>query len=201
MDWDKLRIFYAVANAKSFTHAGEVLHLSQSAISRQISGLEDSLGYSLFHRHARGLILTEQGEILFKAAHQVHGAVTQAAEAMKAAKGTPTGILKVNATVALGETVIAPLVQKFHEAYPDIHLDLILTDTPLDLAMREADVAIRLSEPRQPDLIRRFLFSAHVHLYASPAYLKARGTPTSLEQLDDHQIIVYGTQTRPLCPI
>ena len=200
MDWDKLRIFYAVANAKSFTHAGEVLHLSQSAISRQISGLEDSLGLPLFHRHARGLILTEQGEILYKVAHQVHGAVTSAAEAMKAAKGRPAGILKVNATVALGETVIAPLVQRFHKAYPDIHLDLILTDTPLDLAMREADVAIRLSEPRQPDLIRRFLFSAHVHLYASAEYLEKWGTPRSLEALDDHQIIVYGTQTRPPVP-
>ena len=200
MDWDKLRIFYAVANAKSFTHAGETLHLSQSAISRQISGLEDSLGLTLFHRHARGLILTEQGEILYKAAHQVHGAVTQASDMMKAAKGTPTGVLKVNATVALGETVIAPLVQKFHEAYPDIHLDLILSDTPVDLAMREADVAIRLSEPRQPDLIRRFLFSAHVHLYASHEYLEKWGMPASLEALDEHQIIVYGTQTRPPVP-
>ncbi len=200
MDWDKLRTFYAVANAGSFTHAGETLHLSQSAISRQISGLEDSLKATLFHRHARGLILTEQGEILFRAAHDVYGAVSQAQEELKAAKGKPAGVLKVTATVALGETVVAPLMPKFLELYPDIHLDLILSDAPLDLSMREADVAIRLTEPRQPDLIRRFLFSAHVHLYASPAYLERMGTPDSLEALDDHQILVYGTQTRPPVP-
>lgn len=200
MDWDKLRIFHAVANAGSFTHAGETLHLSQSAISRQISGLEDSLKVTLFHRHARGLILTEQGEILMKAAHEVYGAVTTAQEEMKEAKGRPAGVLKVTATVALGETVVAPLLPKFLEAYPDIHLDLILTDSPLDLSMREADVAIRLTEPRQPDLIRRFLYSAHVHLYAAPAYLEQFGVPKTLEDLDEHQILVYGTLTRPPVP-
>ena len=153
MDWDKVRIFFAVAKAGSFTHAGETLHLSQSAISRQISGLEDSLNAALFHRHARGLILTEQGEILYRAAHEVYGAVSKAEEDIKAAKGLPSGILKVTATVALGETVIAPLTHEFLELYPNIHLDLILSDVPLDLSMREADVAIRLTEPRQPDLI------------------------------------------------
>ena len=200
MDWDKLRIFYAVANAGSFTHAGETLHLSQSAISRQISGLEDSLKTTLFHRHARGLILTEQGEILFRAADEVYGAVNQAQEELKAVKGKPAGVLKVTTTVALGETVVAPLANKFLEIYPDIHLDLILSDTPLDLSMREADVAIRLTEPRQPDLIRRFLFSAQVHLYAAPSYIARRGVPQSLEDLDDHQILVYGTLTRPPVP-
>ncbi len=200
MDWDKIRIFYAVAKAGSFTHAGEALHLSQSAISRQISGLEESLKASLFHRHARGLILTEQGEILYRAAHEVYGAVTKAQEALNAAKAKPTGILKVTSTVALGETVVAPLANKFLDLYPQIHLDLILTDTPLDLSMREADVAIRLTEPRQPDLIRRFLFSAHVHLYASQAYLDRRGVPQNLPDLDHHQILCYGTQTRPPVP-
>ncbi|MGB0718003.1 MAG: LysR family transcriptional regulator [Alphaproteobacteria bacterium] len=200
MDWDKIRIFYAVAKAGSFTHAGEALHLSQSAISRQISGLEESLKASLFHRHARGLILTEQGEILYRAAHEVYGAVTQAQEELNAAKGKPTGVLKVTTTIALGETVVAPLVDKFLTLYPSIHLDLILSDTPLDLSMREADVAIRLTEPRQPDLIRRFLFSAHVHLYASEKYLQTHGTPQTLRDLDDHQILCYGNQTRPPVP-
>ncbi|MBU0858812.1 MAG: LysR family transcriptional regulator, partial [Alphaproteobacteria bacterium] len=73
MDWDKLRIFHAVAEAGSFTHAGEALNLSQSAVSRQISTLEESLGVSLFHRHARGLLLTEQGELLQKAAKDIFG--------------------------------------------------------------------------------------------------------------------------------
>ena len=136
----------------------------------------------------------------FRAAHEVYGLVAKAREAMKAAKGKPSGVLKVTATVALGETVVAPLVNKFLEMYPDIHLDLILSDKMPDLSMREADVAIRLTEPRQPDLIRRFLFSAHVHLYAAPAYLDRMGVPTTLRDLDRHQILVYGTQTRPPVP-
>ncbi|MEM7395738.1 MAG: LysR family transcriptional regulator, partial [Verrucomicrobiota bacterium] len=105
--------------------------------------MEDSLRATLFHRHARGLILTEQGEILYRAAHEVYGAISQAEEELKAAKGKPSGVLKVTATVALGETVVAPLVNEFLRLYPDIHLDLILSDSPLDLSMREADVAIR----------------------------------------------------------
>ena len=71
MDWDKLRIFHAAADAGSFTHAGDKLHMSQSAISRQVSALESDLGVTLFHRHARGLILTEQGELLYRTAHDV----------------------------------------------------------------------------------------------------------------------------------
>ncbi len=84
MDWDKLRVFHAVAEAGSFTHAGEMLNLSQSAISRQIGGLEASLKVPLFHRHARGLILTEQGELLYRTAHEVFGKLAMTAAQLAA---------------------------------------------------------------------------------------------------------------------
>ena len=93
MDWDKLRVFHAVAEAGSFTHAGETLNLSQSAVSRQISALEESLGVPLFHRHARGLILTEQGELLHRTAREVFATLAMTEAMLTESKVHPTGPL------------------------------------------------------------------------------------------------------------
>jgi DNA-binding transcriptional LysR family regulator len=102
MDWDKLRVFHAVAEAGSFTHAGESLNLSQSAVSRQISALEESLSVPLFHRHARGLILTEQGELLFRTAREVFAKLAMAEGLISESKDRPKGPLKITTTVAFG---------------------------------------------------------------------------------------------------
>lgn len=192
MDWDKLRIFHAVAQAGSFTHAGETLHLSQSAASRQISSLEQDLGISLFHRHARGLVLTEQGELLFRTAHDVLMKLESVQTRLKDSKEKPNGPLTVTTTVGLGSTWLASRVRRFVELYPDVDLQLRLEDSDLNLNMREADVAIRLHRPTEPDLIQRKLFTVHFHIYASPKYVKERGTPKTIEDLDDHQLIIFG---------
>ena len=200
MDWDKLRIFHAVAEAGSFTHAGEGLNLSQSAVSRQISALEESLNVSLFHRHARGLILTEQGELLYRTAHEVFAKLAMTEAQLTESKDRPKGQLKVTATVALGSTWLTPRMGEFLEIYPDVAVELVLDDRELDLGMREADVAIRMTPPRQPELIQRHLFTVHLHVYAAPAYIKKHGMPKSVEDLDRHQIIVYGEDNRPPVP-
>ncbi len=200
MDWDKLRIFHAVAEAGSFTHAGEMLNLSQSAVSRQVSALEASLKVPLFHRHARGLILTEQGELLYRTAHEVFGKLAMTAAQLAESKDRPKGPLKITTTVAFGSTWLAPRMREFMEVYPEIEVSLLLLDRDVDLSMREADVAVRLTPPRQPDLIQRHLLIVHMHIYASPSYIKKSGMPTTAEELDDHQIIVYGEDTRPPVP-
>ncbi len=200
MDWDKLRIFHAVAEAGSFTHAGEMLNLSQSAVSRQVSALEASLKVPLFHRHARGLILTEQGELLYRTAHEVFGKLAMTAAQLADSKDRPKGPLKITTTVAFGSTWLAPRMREFMEVYPEIEVSLLLLDRDVDLSMREADVAVRLTPPRQPDLIQRHLLIVHMHIYASPSYIKKSGMPTTAEELDDHQIIVYGEDTRPPVP-
>ncbi len=200
MDWDKLRIFHAVAEAGSFTHAGEVLNLSQSAVSRQISALEESLKVPLFHRHARGLILTEQGELLYRTAHEVFGKLAMVEAQLTESKDRPSGPLKVTTTVALGSTWLSPRMTQFIEVFPEIELHLILTDAELDLSMREADIAIRLSPPRQGDLIQRHLFTTHMHLYAASAYLKRFGMPKTPAEIDGHRIIAYGEDARPPVP-
>jgi len=200
MDWDKLRIFHAVAEAGSFTHAGEELNLSQSAVSRQISALEESVSVPLFHRHARGLILTEQGELLYRTAHEVFAKLAMAEAQLSESKDRPKGQLKVTTTVALGSTWLTPRMGEFLEVYPDVTVDLLLDDRELDLSMREADVAIRMAPPRQPELIQRHLMTVHMHVYASPTYIKRYGLPKSADELDNHKVIVYGEETRPPVP-
>ena len=197
MDWDKLRIFHAVAEAGSFTHAGESLNLSQSAVSRQIGALEESLKVSLFHRHARGLILTEQGELLYRTAHEVFAKLAMTEAQLTESKDKPKGQLKVTATVALGSTWLTPRMGEFLEIYPDVDVDLVLEDRELDLSMREADVAIRMSPPRQPELVQRHLLTVNMHIYASPAYIKKYGAPKNVDEIDNHRVIVYGEETRP----
>jgi DNA-binding transcriptional LysR family regulator len=192
MDWDKLKVFHAAAEAGSFTHAGEQLGLSQSAVSRQVSALEQELGVSLFHRHARGLILTEQGELLHHTAHDVFMKLEAARAKLTDSKERPNGELRVQTTPGIGIHWLTPRLGEFIDLYPDIHITLITTDEELDLAMREADVAIRLRQPVQPDLIQRKLFSVHFHAYASPEYLKRFGTPSTIDDLDKHRLLLMG---------
>ncbi|MEK9672621.1 MAG: LysR family transcriptional regulator [Rhodospirillaceae bacterium] len=197
MDWDKLRVFHAVAKAGSFTRAGDDLHLSQSAVSRQISALESSLKVPLFHRHARGLILTEQGEDLFRTAHEVFTKFAMAEARIAENKNEAQGPLKVTTTVAFGSIWLTPRVRAFKKLYPGIDVSLVLADTELDLAMRQADVAIRLAPPQQPDLIQRYLMTMRYHVYAAKSYLKDRGMPATPQDLDNHDLIVYGEDARP----
>ena len=147
MDWDKLRIFHAAAEAGSFTRAGDILNMSQSAVSRQVSALEHELGTPLFHRHARGLILTEEGELLMRAARDIVLKLESVRSKLADSRGQPTGTLRVTTTIGLGSTWLAARVHEFFELHPDIHLELILDDSELDVAMRQADVAIRLRAP------------------------------------------------------
>jgi DNA-binding transcriptional LysR family regulator len=192
MDWDKLKVFHAAAEAGSFTHAGEQLGLSQSAVSRQVSALEQELAVALFHRHARGLILTEQGELLYRTAHEVFMKLEAARAKLTDSRERPHGDLKVTTTVGIGVHWLTPRLGEFVDLYPDIRIQLITTDEELDLAMREADVAIRLRQPTQPDLIQRKLFSVRFHAYASPEYLKRFGTPRSIDDIDAHRVLLLG---------
>jgi DNA-binding transcriptional LysR family regulator len=200
MDWDKLRVFHAVAEAGSFTHAGESLNLSQSAVSRQISALEENLSVPLFHRHARGLILTEQGELLFKTAREVFAKLAMAEGLISESKDRPKGPLKITTTVAFGSIWLTPRIREFLDLYPEIQVSLVVDDSELDLSMREADVAIRMSPPRQPDLIQRHLVTVQVHIYATNEYLQKYGTPQRPEDLEEHRVIVYGEDARPPVP-
>jgi DNA-binding transcriptional LysR family regulator len=196
MDWDKLRVFHAVADAGSFTHAGEVLNLSQSAVSRQVHALEESVGQLLFHRHARGLMLTESGELLYRTVHDVFQRLAMAEAMLTESKEQPQGPLKISTTTAFGSTWLTPQMKEFIELYPEIEVSLVLTEADLDLGMREADCAIRFQPPTQPDLIQRHIKTVRSRLFAAPSFIKEHGMPKSVADLDGH-IIIYG-QDGPL---
>ena len=189
MDWDKLRIFHSVADAGSLTHAGESLHLSQSAVSRQIRALEESLSVTLFHRHARGLILTEQGELLFAATSDMSKKLYNAEARIRDSEDEVSGELKVTTTVGFGTLWLAPRIGRLYDQFPDLKIDLLLEERVLDLPMREADIAIRMKEPSQADLVRRRLMNVNMRLYASDSYFKKRDMPKDFEDLRNHRII------------
>ena len=189
MDWDKLRIFHAVADAGSLTHAGDTLHLSQSAVSRQIRALEESFNATLFHRHARGLILTEQGELLFDATKSMNKRLEAASARIKDSEEEVFGELRVTTTTGFGTLWLAPRLPKLYEKYPDLKIDLMLEERVLDLPMREADIAIRMKEPSQADLIRKKLMTVRMRLYATQQYLEQNGTMTDMEEISNHRLI------------
>ncbi|CRL09375.1 transcriptional regulator, LysR family [Ruegeria sp. R11] len=189
MDWDKLRIFHAVADAGSLTHAGDKLNLSQSAVSRQIRALEESLNSTLFHRHARGLILTEQGELLFDATKSMSKRLEAASARIRDSEEEVFGELRVTTTFGFGTLWLAPRLTKLYEQYPDLKVDLMLEERVLDLPMREADVAIRMKEPSQADLIRKRLMSVQMKLYASRNYVERNGMPEVIEDIGAHRLI------------
>jgi DNA-binding transcriptional LysR family regulator len=200
MDWEKLRVFHAVAEAGSFTRAGDELGLSQSAVSRKISALEDTAAAPLFHRHARGLILTEQGELLYRTVREVFAKLAMVEGQLAENKDHPKGQLKVTSTVGLGSFWLAPRIGEFIDLYPDVSVDLVLDDKELDLSMREADVAIRLIPPRQAELVQRHLMTIRNFIYASRTYIERYGVPRSIADLSNHKIVVYGDETRPPVP-
>lgn len=201
MDWDKLRIFHAVATAQSFTRAGDMLNVSQSAISRQISALEESLQVVLFHRHARGLMLTEQGEILFKTVTDMLSRLSAAENALLESKERPRGPLKITTPVAFGTNWLAGHMREFSELYTDIAVTILADDQELDIIMREADVAIRSYPARHPDLIQKSLALLNNSLYASNEYVRKYGVPQKPQDLHKHRIITYGESTLPFADV
>ena len=195
MDWDKLKIFHAVTQAGSFTKAAEVLNLSQSAISRQIQSLEYELKTTLFERHARGLSLTDNGEILYKTANEVISKIKEVESDLTDKKDKPSGKIVVTTVVGFGGIWLTPRIQEFMEKNPDIEVELTVTDQELDLSTREADIAIWMRQPKQLNYIQKKLIDINYHIYGSSKYLEKFGVPRTVKDLDKHNLITYGRGT------
>lgn len=199
MDWDRLRIFHTVASTGSFTHAGERLNLSQSAVSRQIRALEEELNVVLFYRHARGLTLTQEGQLLFQTAEDVVSRIQRAEKQLQEGLETPQGELIITSTLTFGSTWLPHNIRGFIEAYPEIDVQIMLSDQGLDLTTGEADVAVLFHPPEHADLIQRSLMTVRQYIYGSTDYLARHGTPKKVSDLDHHNLIIYGpTTTAPI---
>ena len=192
MDWDKLKIFHAVAEAGSFTSSTVNLNLSQSAISRQIQSLEDDLNVKLFERHARGLTLTESGEYVFKTANEVISKLKEVETTLSDKKNKPRGKLTVTTVISFGTTWLTPRIQEFMQLNPEIEIELIFDDKELDLSTRQADIGIFMRRPKQLNYIQKKLIDIHYHIYGSPKYLEKHGYPKTINDLNKHKFISFG---------
>ena len=192
MDWDKLKIFYAVAEAGNFTKATYILNLSQSAISRQIQSLEQELKTQLFERHARGLSLTENGEYLFKTAREVISKLKDVESTLMDKKNKLSGKLTVTTVVSFGTTWLTPRIQEFMKLNPEIEIELIFDDKELDLSTRQADIGIWMRRPKQLNYVQKKLIDINYHIYGSTKYLEQNGHPKNLQELNKHNFISYG---------
>jgi len=192
MDWDKLKIFHAVAESGSFTSATVFLNISQSAISRQIQSLEEDLNVKLFERHARGLTLTENGEYVYKTAREVISKLKEVETSLGDKKNKPSGKLTVSTVVSFGTTWLTPRIQEFMQLNPEIEIELIFDDKELDLSTRQADIGIFMRRPKQLSHIQRKLININYHIYGSPKYLEKHGYPKTVKDLDKHKFISFG---------
>jgi DNA-binding transcriptional LysR family regulator len=192
MDWDKLKIFYAVAEAGSFTRATINLNLSQSAISRQIQSLEEDLKVKLFERHARGLTLTENGEYVFKTAHEVISKLKDVETSLSDQKNKPTGKLTITTVRSFGTHWLTPRIQEFMQLNPNIEVELIFDDEELDLSTRQADIGIFMRRPKQLNYIQRKLVDINYYIYGSTKYLDKHGIPKTINDLNKHKFISFG---------
>ena len=192
MDWDKLKIFHTVAEASSFTKASTILNLSQSAISRQIQSLEQDLKVQLFERHARGLVLTENGEYLFKSAHEVISKLKDVESNLSGGKDKLDGKLTVTTVVSFGTTWLTPRIKEFMDLNPGVEVELIFDDRELDLSTRQADIGIWMRRPKQLNYIQKKFVDFNYHIYGSNDYLEKNGYPKTLKDLSNHKFITYG---------
>jgi DNA-binding transcriptional LysR family regulator len=192
MDWDKLKVFHTVAEASSFTKASTILNLSQSAISRQIQSLENELKIKLFERHARGLVLTNNGEYLFKTAHDLISKLKDVEANLNSEKDKLNGKLTVTTVVSFGTTWLTPRIQEFMTLNPNIEVELIFDDKELDLSTRQADIGIWMRRPKQLNYIQKKFVNFNYHIYGSNHYLEQYGYPKTTKDLGKHKFITYG---------
>lgn len=194
IDLDKLKLFYYVAKAKKFTTAAEMLNISQPALSRNIQLLEERLGTKLFYRHARGLTLTAQGELMIPVIGNFLNEIQTTAGKLYEEEKEPKGPLKAVVSSGLMSAYLLNYVPEFLTLYPEIRLTLIANDTIPSLTFGEAHVLI--SHPLQgteaEGLTQDLLLKSYVGLYASKEYLKEFGVPKTPKDLDNHQLIAFG---------
>ncbi len=187
--WDGINEFVCVVETESFTAAAKRLEVSVAHISRQVNQLEDRLGAKLLYRTTRKLRLTEVGEVYYQHARKILDDMQAAERAVMEMEGKPTGKLRITAPVYYGEYFLAPLVNDFLLQYPQLDLELKLTNETVDLVKEGYDLAIRLGTLDSSSLMCRKLARRTQYLCASPAYLTTHSTPQTLADLANHRCL------------
>jgi DNA-binding transcriptional LysR family regulator len=183
--------FVRVVEAGSFTAVAAERNTTQPTISRQIAALEDHLGTRLFTRTTRALTLTDDGRAFYERALRALEAVAEAESAVGRRRGKPAGLLRLAAPVVFGRLHLVPRLPAFLARYPDVEVEMIMSDGFADLVEQGIDLALRVGEVTDPGLIARRIGTVRRVTVASPAYLKRRGIPKTPADLADHDCIVY----------
>ncbi|WP_330960294.1 LysR family transcriptional regulator [Photobacterium sp. 53610] len=189
-NWEGVSEFVAVAESSSFTLAAQKLSTSVAQVSRRVSALEERLAVKLLNRTTRKVTLTEAGMLYFQQCKHLVEGLEQAELTVTQMQTTPKGLVRVTAPVTYGEMHLAPLINQFLEQYPQVDVELMLTNQKLDLLESGVDLAIRLGRLEDSSLIARRLSTRQSYVCASPAYLKRYGEPHTLSELSKHQCLV-----------
>ena len=191
VDLNRVAVFLRVVELQSFTAAAEALGLPKSSVSRSVARLEESLGVQLLQRTTRSVQLTDAGRLYFDEASRALGALEQAQATLSQLDSRPQGPVRITAPADLGAQVLAPLAARFVRRTPGITLEFLLTARLVNLVEEGVDLAVRAGALRDSSLISRRVNGLDAWIFASPAYLDARGTPTSLEDLASHDCVLF----------
>ncbi len=189
VDWQGINEFVAVAETQSFTGAARRLGISTAQVSRQVSALERRLGSKLLYRTTRKVSVTEPGQLFYRHCRQVLDGLAEAEQALTSLQQVPRGKLRLTAPIVYGEKTIAPLVTDFMVRYPELEVEIQLSNRQLDLVAEGFDLAIRLGRLGDSSMMARRLASRTFHVCASPDYLARHGEPHSLSELNRHQCL------------
>ena len=193
--FQEMRVFSSVVEAGSFVGASNSLEMSKPAVSRYVADLETRLGVRLLHRTTRKLSLTEEGEVFYSRCKELLANIEEAEAEISSRSGQATGLLKVSAPVSFGLLHLAPLWAEFMARHSSVMLDVTLADRMVDLVEEGFDLAVRVARLPSSSLISRKLSSTRIILCASPAYLKAHGTPRHPSELPHHTVVAYSLLT------
>ena len=186
-----MRIFVEVAHRGSFAAVARERNIDPSSISRAVALLEDEVGVRLFQRSTRRLMLTEAGETYLAHITSLVDGLDHARDETRGMSINPTGTLRLTTSVAFGNTCLIPLMPEFRQRYPNIKLDLLLTDTILDLVSERVDLAIRLARHFDADFVVTKLFDTQYRVCASPKYLKKNKAPAAPQDLQQHNCLLF----------
>ncbi|WP_250517052.1 LysR family transcriptional regulator [Caballeronia sp. INDeC2] len=196
-DLNDLRVFHVVAQKASFSAAADFLAVSPAYVSKRIQLLESALDAPLLFRSTRRVALTEAGERLYRRAQQLLDDVDQLVDDVSGVRHAPRGMVRISSSFGFGRQVVAPLLARFVESHPGLNVRLDLFDRIVDVAAEGYDLDIRVGDAIAPHLIARRLATNHRILCASPAYLRARGVPQSVAELQTHECLCIKERDHP----
>lgn len=187
----EMQTFCAVVDAGSFVAASETMGMSKAAVSRYINELESRLTVRLLHRTTRRLSLTAEGEVFYVRCRELLAGVEEAEAELTSRTSVAKGVLRINAPVSFGIRYLAPLWGEFHARFPEVELNIELSDRIVDIVEEGFDLAIRIASLRTSTLVSRRLTNTRLMVCASPEYIRAHGAPETPEDLMHHKVIAY----------